>query len=203
VLVFLESLYPLEEIPLKELTLKFVTLLALVSAHRMQTLGKLKGCNIKRTDDYLEIFVDEVIKTSGRNKLQPVLRLPYFRERPQLCVASTLDMYLQRTERVRPAGVDSLILTVKKPLHPASSQTISRWIKSVLTRSGINTNIYTGYSIKHAAVSKAYEAGVNIEVIRKTAGWSEKSNVFCRFYNRPIRDSPNVFAEAILKGSVD
>lgn len=201
VLVYLEKMYPLEEISLEQLSFKLVTLLVLISAHRLQTLSKIKISNIFNKGEFIEIFIDEAIKTSGKNRLQPVLRLPYFKQKPSLCLASTLEVYIRRTENIRPAGVDSLLLTVKKPIHAASPQTISRWIKNVLSKSGIDTKLYTAYSAKHAAVSTAYKAGASIEVIRQTAGWSDKSNVFCLFYHKPILPPQDTFAKAVLRGS--
>lgn len=201
VLVYLEKIIPLEEISLEQLSFKLVTLLVLISAHRLQTLSKIKMSNIHNKGDYIEIFIDEAIKTSGKNRLQPVLRLPYFRQNSNLCLASTLEVYIRRTESIRPAGVDSLILTVKKPIHAASPQTISRWIKNVLSKSGVDINIYSGYSAKHAAVSTAHKGGASIEIIRQTAGWSNKSNVFCLFYHKPILPPLDTFAKAVFKGS--
>ncbi|CAH2011273.1 unnamed protein product [Acanthoscelides obtectus] len=52
----------------------------------------------------------------------------------------------------------------------------SRWLKKILGLAGINTGTYSGYSTGHAAVSAAYRSGTNIETIRATVGWSERSN---------------------------
>ncbi|VEN46833.1 unnamed protein product [Callosobruchus maculatus] len=201
VLNYLETLYPLDSLSLRDLTLKLVVLLALTTAHRMQTLTKIKISNIVKCAEYVEIFIEDKIKTSGRNSLQPVLYIAYFSEKPALCLASTIELYIEKTKAIRPVGLNTLIITIKKPFRAASSQTISRWIKSVLRQSGINTNLYSGYSIRHAAVSSADRAGVNIEVIRKAAGWSDKSSVFCSFYKRPIHSAPETFAKAVFKGA--
>ncbi|KYN14545.1 hypothetical protein ALC57_13242, partial [Trachymyrmex cornetzi] len=40
--------------------------------------------------------------------------------------------------------------------------------------------------------------GVDIETIRKTAGWSTGSSVFARFYNRPITSTNSKFARAVI-----
>ena len=50
----------------------------------------------------------------------------------------------------------------------------------------ININIFSAYSTRHAATSSAYRIEVLLGEIRKMAGWSETSNVFARFYNRPL-----------------
>ena len=92
---------------------------------------------------------------------------------------------------------DLLILAVKKPYKSASSQTISRWIKSVLTSSGINEN-YTAHSTRHASTSLALQEGVDIQTIRSTVGWSKSSEVFAKFYIRPMVSSKTLFAEAVF-----
>lgn len=85
----------------------------------------------------------------------------------------------------------------KKPFGSVSAQTLSRWIKFVLGKSGLDTSIFTAHSTRHASTSAASRKGINVDLIRKTAGWSEASNVFASFYNRPLM-SYQSFAEAIL-----
>ncbi|KAJ8917898.1 hypothetical protein NQ315_002590 [Exocentrus adspersus] len=116
---------------------------------------------------------------------------------PQICVARTLKFYLTSTSAVR-KGNEFLFLTYKKPYHRATAQTISRWLKDVLGRSGIDTSVFKAHSVRHASTSAAFRAGANIECIRNAAGWSEKSNVFAKFYNRPLCLAEN-FAEKVFQ----
>lgn len=92
VLKYLSSWYPNEEINLECLTLKLVTLLALVTGHRMQTLSLIDMRNIYRANENsLEIKIPDTIKTSGPNKKQPVLRLPFFIQDKSICAAMRLQ----------------------------------------------------------------------------------------------------------------
>lgn len=93
---------------------------------------------------------------------------------------------------------DNVILTFRRPYHVASSQTISRWIKQTLTASGIDTNVFSGHSTRHASTSAAHRAGVSIDIIRKTAGWSGQSAVFANFYNRPIINGDTNFVNVLF-----
>lgn len=127
-----------------------------------------------------------------------MLHFPLNKEQPELCVSTLIEIYREKTKNIRSEGTDSLILACKQPHRPVGSQTISRWIKEVLTESGIDTSIYSGYSAKHAAISAAKRKGTSIEVIRKAAGWSKRSNVFGKFYNRPLCEENN-FATIVLK----
>lgn len=200
VLSYLSKLYPNEDISLEELSKKLVTILALITAQRVQTLSKIRLENIKFVGrEKAIIFISDRIKTSGRNPIQPTLEIPKFPENQNLCALSTLQNYISRTKQIR-GHSDYLILTIKKPHHSAQSQTISRWIKDVLKESGIDTSIFSAHSTRHASTSAAERKGINLDIIRKTAGWTENSNVFARFYNRPIISS--TFASSIINSNV-
>lgn len=199
VLRYLSNWYPNEELNLESLTLKLVTLLALVTGHRMQTLSVIDIRNIYRAnEDALEIKIPDRIKTSGPNKNQPVLRLPFFTRNNAICVATILLIYLEKTKDIR-GSINKLFISFKKPHKAVSTQTISRWIKKVMCKSGIDINIFSAYSTRHASTSAAKRQGVNIDQIRKTASWSKDSETFARFYNRCVNSDNTQFAEAILE----
>lgn len=197
VINFLEKQHPNESISMEMLTKKLVTLLALISAQRVQTISKILVENVEIFENYIQIKVPDRVKTSGRNRNQPLINIPVFKDQPKICVASVMETYLQKTSGIR-NECKKLFITYKKPYHEASSQSISRWIKATLQASGIDTKIFTAHSTRHAATSAAARNGINIETIRKTAGWTEKSTVFTRFYNRPLAASRN-FASAVLR----
>ena len=90
------------------------------------------------------------------------------------------------------------MLSYLKPYNPVHPNTISRWIKLVLERAGISTDIFKAHSTRAASTSAASMKEVNVETIIKTAGWSN-AKTFAKFYNKPIAD--NDFAEAILASS--
>lgn len=196
VLNFFLNLPPNEELGLKLLSHKLATLLALVTAHRIQTLQLILISNIEISEDWVCIKVPDFIKTSGPNRFQPYLKFPFFREKPKLCAASALISYLNETKAIRPLNVNNLFITTTKPHKEASRQTISRWIKFTLSKSGIDTSVFRAQSTRHASTSAAARKGMSVETIREAAGWSATSQVFARFYNRPLT-KPN-FATAII-----
>ena len=179
------------------MTEKAITLLALSTAHRAQTLAYIKISNIKTTTRGLEIRIPDLIKTSGPGRYQPLLILPKFIEEPKLCVASVIAEYIEATKVLR-GDADTLFIAIKKPHKPIGSQTIGRWIKNVLTTSGIDTKIFSAHSTRHAATSTALLRGVDLATIRRTAGWSNNSQVFATFYNRPILPDNYKFANMII-----
>lgn len=199
VLNYIRSLGANASLDLPTLTAKLATLLALVTAHRLQTLSLIQVENIEETCEGIHIKIPLRTKTSKRGTLQPILYLPFFQQEQLICAASTLQHYLHVTKLLRPNVTDRLFLTVKKPLHQASSQTLSRWIRTMLTASGLDSSKFTAYSTRHASVSAASRKGISLDVIRSTAGWSKTSETFARFYNRPLAlHSQDALAQAVL-----
>lgn len=180
--------YPNSEITFDKITKKVVILLALCTGHRVQTLSLIKISNIVISTNGVRISISDIIKTSGPGKEHPVLFLPYFKDKPSICPASTLRDYLSATEDKRPPEVSNLLITVKRPHRGATAQSISRWIKQVLEESGVDVSVYSAHSTRHASTSAAAAAGVSVDVIRKAAGWTSSSQAFAKFYNRPIID---------------
>lgn len=178
---------------------KLATLLALVTAHRIQTLALIQIQNIEENSEGIEIKIPLRVKTSRKDVLQPTLFLPFFRDCLDICAATTLKHYLLVTKHLRPTTSDRLFITHKKPYRQASSQSLSRWIRTMLGNSGLDTNKFSAYSTRHASVSAASRKGVQIDIIRKTAGWSATSETFGRFYKRPILSgSRGSLAQAVL-----
>uniref|UniRef100_A0A0A9XK12 Recombinase cre n=5 Tax=Lygus hesperus TaxID=30085 RepID=A0A0A9XK12_LYGHE len=185
-----------EVMSLQDLAAKLATLLALTTAQRVQTLSLIDIRDIDRYHDGIEIKIPKRIKTSGRNRPQPVLKIPYLTKDPSICVVKTLDDYLERTSNVR-SGYNTLFLTSRKPFMPATTQTVSRWIKSILLDSGLDTKIFSAHSTRHASTSAAARKGVSLDIIRRAAGWTVKSSTFANFYNLPLLKSDD-FAMTIL-----
>lgn len=187
---------------LKTLTLKLVTLLALVTAQRSQTLALIDIRNVQKTDDKFQIKIPQPIKTSGPNRRQPVLLLPKYPINKKVCIFSVLECYLDRTADLR-GQENSLFISFKKPHTKVCGQTLSRWIKETLKNSGIDTEIFTAHSTRHASTSAAFREGVSLDVIRKTACWSENSAMFAKVYNLKLTEDRSKFALSFINGSVD
>lgn len=197
VLDFLANLYPNRELPLEQLTKKTVTLLALTTGHRVQTLSLIKTPQIQRYTNGIRIKIPDMIKTSRPGAHQPCLNIPFYETKPEICPAGTLLNYLDVTLSLR-TNNEYLFISYRRPYNSVTSQTLSKWIKNTLNESGIDTSIFSAHSTRHASTSAASRLGVSIDVIRNTAGWSGSSNVFGKFYNKNIVDNSNDFALSIL-----
>lgn len=94
-----------------------------------------------------------------------------------------------------------MFITFKKPTRSASSQTISRWLKQCLRAPGIDS-AFTAHSIRHAATSAADLKGIDLGIIKSTAGWSSDSRVFASFYKRPVDPEKTSFVTSVLGETV-
>ncbi|OXU30413.1 hypothetical protein TSAR_012517, partial [Trichomalopsis sarcophagae] len=196
VLDMLETWSPLESLDLQNLTLKLVMLLALGSAFRVQSLALIKLNNIKKLSSGIEIRILDLIKTSKPGAAQPYAFFPFFAEKTSLCIARTLIYYLQATKDIR-GDTQELLISFKRPYKKICSQSISRWLKTVMRKAGIAEE-FTAHSTRHASTSKAVNQGLDISTIKSAATWSEKSKVFSKFHNRPIKGNERNFAETVF-----
>ncbi|KAB0805144.1 hypothetical protein PPYR_02114 [Photinus pyralis] len=187
-----------KELSLRMLSQKLITLLALITGGRLQTLSLIRLSNISESQEEIQINITDPIKTSGLNKEQPTLHIPFYSEKPSLCVASTLKKYLATTKPLRAPNQDFLFVTTKRPHSTASKQTLSKWVKHALGSAGIDTSRFKPHSTRHSSSSAALRQGVSLESICRTVGWSEQTGTFAKFYNRPLGDK-TAFANAILR----
>ena len=83
------------------------------------------------------------IKTELYRKTTKRVLLPAFESNSNLCPANVLKVYMERTESIRKTE-NSLFLTTTPKHHTATAATIVRWIKTGLSKTGIDTSIFKG-----------------------------------------------------------
>lgn len=85
----IRSMVPLSSLSLPELTERLVVLMALITAYRKQTLALIKITNITEYDGGFCISIPDPIKTFRCGAHESLLEVPYFKAKPNLCVATT------------------------------------------------------------------------------------------------------------------
>ena len=180
---YLGTLFPLNSLSLKQLTLKTVSLCAFCSARRSQTLGALSISNLVQHKESIQFIVTVRLKTSRPGKPSVIVIFPFVPSKPHICPMSTVSAYITRTCNLRGPTDFRLFISFVKPHGAVSPATISRWIKTVLSDVGIDTSIFKAHSVRRAATSAVYNKGVPVEHILKLANWSNESR-FRRFYLR-------------------
>lgn len=199
VLGYLGTLYPNKEISLKNLTLKLVMLLLLVTGKRGQDIHLLSLQGMKMLEASCEFKILYHTKTSRPGNGTNRILIAQYEEDKKICPLETLVEYLGRTKVMR-NDEQGLFISYIKPHHKVSRDTISRWAKSVLESSGIDTAMFTAHSTRAAAASKAKQKAIPLDVILKTVGW-KSANTFHKFYDKPITDTGDMGA-ALLSSKV-
>ena len=200
VLDYMGGSWPLQGISLKNLTLKLVMLIALVTGQRGQAIHMLKLSSMTVKYDSVEFIIEDKVKTSGPGRQQPLLVLPVYAPDINLCVAATLSQYVLNTAPLRSSGADKLFVSFIKPHSVVSRDTISRWIIAVMKLAGVDTRAYKAHSTRAASTSAAAKGNVPLDTILRTAGWTN-ATTFAKYYNKQIIDS-NVYGNVVV-ASVD
>ena len=172
------------ELQIKDLTLKLTMLLALTQAARPQTLNCLTTENHIKTPESYTLYLDGTLKHTRPGMPLPPVTIKRFRADPNLCAYSCLEIYLERTQEWR-ENSGKLLLSYVKPHKSVTVDTIRRWLKTIMSNSGINVELFGAYSARAASVSKAACNSIPIDIIMKTAGWTREST-FAKFYHKTI-----------------
>ena len=167
---YFRSLPNLEDLSLKQITLKLVVLLTLLSGgQRCQTLHSICIDSLKVINNTLHITINKKLKQTRPGKhMKPLVFKAYPLEK-KLCVLSHINIYLEKTEVLR-QNTKQLFVSHIRPHKAVSRDTISRWVKEVLQSSGIDTSIFTPHSCRSAASSKCKSSGFSLKTIIDNAG---------------------------------
>ena len=171
-------------------------LVSLVSAQRGQTIHYLNRDDMISSEASITFMLKKPIKQSKPGVKPLVVKFSLYPVDPSICVVTTSRAYLARTIDKR-GDNKQLFISFLKPFKPVSRSTISRWIKVVMCKSGINVELFRPHSTRAAATSKASESSVPLDQILATAGWSS-SSTFAKFYHKPIGANDS-FAASILQ----
>ena len=172
------------DMPFEQLTKKFVVLLLILSARRKHTLTCIHIDKVDISNERLIIMPTGNLKHSRQNKKEEPIVLNKFDENKKLCIVNCAQCYMERRGKL-PLDTGKLIVTHKKPHRPASRDTISRWVKDVLSEAGVDTQTFAPHSCRSAATSKAKLHGIPIDEIMKRACWTRIST-FSKFYDKDI-----------------
>ena len=178
---------------LRDISKKLVTLLALTTGQRIQTLSLMDLRNMDIDSKYVKIRIGDLLKQSKPGNHLQELYVESFPSNAALCVVQCVNSYLEKTANLRSS--QKFWISTIKPYQAASKTTISNWLRQTLKESGINLDIFAPHSTRAAATS-AVQGKVPIDTIIRTAGWKSDC-VFRKHYNRPITND-SVFSATIL-----
>ena len=195
VLNFLKKWSPAKELSKLKLGMKLLMLLLLISGQRLQSMHFLHIDDMKLSRNACTFMISENLKHSRGNAPATEVSIASYPEDKRLCPVAYLREYLQRTANLRTSRY--LFVTSVPPYNRASHDTLSRWVRTTLTCSGIDTSKFGPHSTRAASSSAAAKAGVPIQVILKQGAW-KTANTFTKWYKKPIFDPGLSYQNAIL-----
>ncbi|GFN85792.1 tyrosine recombinase [Plakobranchus ocellatus] len=135
------------------LSAKLITLCALVTGQRCQTFHAMDTKHMHifngRAISYRSFTKNRFCK---KNPLPVVIPNAYRQDR-RICGYTCLKQYLKRTKLLRSSS--QLFVSTQSPHNGVSKDTLARWIRLILTKSGVNTRIFKAHSTRAAASSVA------------------------------------------------
>jgi len=194
---YLRTLAPVRRISLKDLTMKLVMLLLLITAQRKQTLLLFDVHKLVMTRGSCSFQLTGLVKTSRPGDRKGTIVVKGYAPDRRLWVMFALREYLNRTKPLR-KNHSQLFISYQKPCQAITGQTLSRWISLTMAKAGLNTDVYKPHSTRSAAVSRADERGVPIDLILKKAGW-KSSTTFGKYYKKKVEK--DTFQNAILQNT--
>ena len=175
---------PVQDLCLLKLSKKLVMLILLSTYQRGQII---KALNLDRfvqlSDDEIvfKILAKDLKQGNVRGyKPNPITFKSYAEK--EICVLTHVLVYIEKTSQLR-GDVRELMLTSRKPFRMATRDTISRWIKDVMAKAGIDINVFAPGSVRGASTSNAFKNGVPLDEICIKAGWTREST-FRKWYQR-------------------
>ena len=194
ILTCLSSLHPPQDLALKNLTYKTTMPLALLSGQRCRTLHLLFMV-LKHDSCMFTIY--KSLKASRPGKHVSALTFTAYSQDSRLCPIVCLSEYVKRTSELRQESNQPLV-SFQKSYQPVSTNTISRWLKTILAKSGIYTSAFKGHSTRAASTSAAAVWKDPLYTIMDNAGWSNATTVE-KFYTIPIVPASKAYGQLLLK----
>lgn len=180
---------------LLQLSCKMVTLLALTTLLRVSELASINLSLVRLSPLSVSFSLLAVRKAQRSGPLQSFSIRRF--ESSELDPVECVDVYMKRTEPLRPKEGPRLLIGCVRPHESAGSSTVARWIKTQLGEAGVDTSYFSAHSTRGAASSKAAASGVAIGTVLAAASWADEST-FARFYRRTPPPGGSV-AEAVLQ----
>jgi integrase len=137
-------------------------------------------------NDGIKLIFDQLKQDRGVRPIQRRALIPFIPNHPNVCPATAIEEYLQRTNIWRNNNKQKLFLSIRGQHGPLSSQRIAKYLLQSMKDAGIDIDKFKAHSIRGASATKLLDKGVSAEDVMRAGRWSSYS-VFNRFYDRASR----------------
>ena len=155
----IRSMGPNDRLPLQDLSHKLAMLMALTRPSRSADLANLDITRRTYSQEGVTFLPTALSKQSRQQKHGTEFFFPCYTHDDLLCPVAALMEYESRTNLLR-GNHSTLFLGLTKPHKPVYSSTIVRWLKILLGKAGIDTEVFKAHSVLSASTSAAAAAGI-------------------------------------------
>ncbi|MEW8544181.1 MAG: hypothetical protein AB2693_11665 [Candidatus Thiodiazotropha sp.] len=199
-----------EDLSLKQLRMKTITLLALVCMSRPSDLAP-KGIHFDPKDlsvnnillsldnvtflpdDSLTIHFFGIKNDTSRSGFE--VNIPSNKDNIVMDPVTCLHTYIDRTTPMRPADSKPLFLTLTTPYKAISSNTVSNILDEVISLAGLANRGFSAKSFRPTGATHAVNSGIAPETVMQIGRWKTRE-VFLNHYVYPR--APQSFTSDIL-----
>ena len=189
----LQTMYPNSELSLKDLGIKAVALITVLSISRQSSVAALAP-SFQVMNDSITIPLVKLEKTSRPNKLRKEVVLPAGNSYSPLSLANCLTEYLSRTEflrvyheRAEGKRPEAMFISTLKPHQSVLPSTLAKWLLHAMEAAGIDTASFKANSVRSASASNMLVKGLSLAQVLKRGNWSDKTRTFSVYYDRSGR----------------
>lgn len=202
---------PLSEASFKMLTIKTTFLLAICSGQRCSAISALSiapghlrwenrgvrlipharfiAKNQTLSSPSVEIFIPRLVRAHSTHPDR------------LLCPIRCLKWYLSHAERIRPEGVDSLLIATTPPHNAISSATVSRWLRQAIEEAGpsaLRGGPIRAHDTRALATSWALFNGAPVADIIRAAYWANSNTFIAKYLRDVLATEDGRFSRAAL-----
>ena len=159
---------PLLTLSLKNLSLKTAMLLSLLTGQRLQTSVAINLDHMALQPRCCIMFINKVLKTTKPGRHLPPLHFWEF-DIEALCLVRHVQRYVALTRSLRKPVDQQFLLSHRKPHRPVTTDTVSHWLKVILSAAGVDPKMSATHSTRGAATSAAARQGAPLDVILHAA----------------------------------
>ena len=149
-------------------------------------------------DDQYIFFVNQPVKQTRVGIHIKPLRFVKYPFDLRLCIFVHLTDYIRRTSSRQTSN--QLLIRFQKPHAPISTDTIVRWVKSILFSAGNDTFQFQAHSTRATGTSFAAKHNVDVSDILSAVGWSKEKTIH-KFYNKPLNQDEFNLGNILLTAS--
>ena len=159
---------PPEGLNLKQLSQKLAGLLLVYSGQRVQTLDHLQIDQLDLNFDSATFSITSKLKHTKSKGT--IISYKAFPQNRNLCPILHLTRYLSVTKNLR--NSPHLFVSFQKPHGAIGTQSLSRWIRYLLSDAGIDMAIFCPHSVRASSSAAAKRRGATVDTILQAGSWA-------------------------------